>query len=286
MFNAIPFAGTILGGLLPGEMVLVQGSVPPGAHRFQVDFLCGSSVKPRADVAFHFNPRFKRSPSVVCNSLQKERWGPEEVLHTGALRPGETFELVVLVLKDAFKVAVNGAHLLAFRHRVDLQRVDTLSVSGDVDVQAVGILPVQGVPFRASPPGVPFRAELLSGLSVGRSVSVSGRTNENARSFAVNLRVAGGNIALHLNARLKERVFVRNSFLSECWGPEETKMAAAFPFSAGTYFEMIVLCGPRGFKVAVDGVHQLDYQHRVQDLSRVSELEVLGDVTLMDLKVF
>uniref|UniRef100_A0AAQ4QGM3 Galectin n=3 Tax=Gasterosteus aculeatus TaxID=69293 RepID=A0AAQ4QGM3_GASAC len=66
----------------------------------------------------------------------------------------------------------------------------------------------------------------------------------------------------------------------------ETKMAAAFPFSAGTYFEMIVLCGPRGFKVAVDGVHQLDYQHRVQDLSRVSELEVLGDVTLMDLKVF
>lgn len=73
-------------------------------RRFQVDFLCGSSVKPRADVAFHFNPRFKRSPSVVCNSLQKERWGPEEVLHTGALRPGETFELVVLVLKDAFKV--------------------------------------------------------------------------------------------------------------------------------------------------------------------------------------
>uniref|UniRef100_UPI001A980219 galectin-8-like n=1 Tax=Gasterosteus aculeatus aculeatus TaxID=481459 RepID=UPI001A980219 len=154
-------------------------------------------------------------------------------------------------------------------------KINSLCSSGDL-----------GVPFRASPPGVPFRAELLSGLSVGRSVSVSGRTNENARSFAVNLRVAGGNIALHLNARLKERVFVRNSFLSECWGPEETKMAAAFPFSAGTYFEMIVLCGPRGFKVAVDGVHQLDYQHRVQDLSRVSELEVLGDVTLMDLKVF
>ncbi|XP_037305957.2 galectin-8 isoform X1 [Pungitius pungitius] len=306
---AIPFAGTILGGLLPGEMVLIQGSVPPGAHRFQVDFLCGSSVKPRADVAFHFNPRFRRSPSIVCNSLQDERWGPEELLHTGALRPGETFELVVLVLKDAFKVAVNGAHLLVFSHRVDLQRVDTLSVSGDVDVQAVGILPVQSEVSPVTSPtnqeaaesnqrphqtlmsssgdsGVPFRAELVSGLSVGRSVSVSGRTNENARSFAINLRVAGGDIALHLNARLKERVFVRNSFLSECWGPEERKMAAAFPFSAGAYFEVIVLCDSRGFKVAVDGIHQLDYQHRVQDLSRVSQLEVLGDVTLLDLKVF
>uniref|UniRef100_G3N9G5 Galectin n=1 Tax=Gasterosteus aculeatus aculeatus TaxID=481459 RepID=G3N9G5_GASAC len=90
---AIPFAGTILGGLLPGEMVLVQGSVP--------------SVKPRADVAFHFNPRFKRSPSVVCNSLQKERWGPEEVLHTGALRPGETFELVVYLSLNIFNSILN-----------------------------------------------------------------------------------------------------------------------------------------------------------------------------------
>lgn len=29
----IPFAGTILGGLLPGEMVLIQGSVPSDADR-------------------------------------------------------------------------------------------------------------------------------------------------------------------------------------------------------------------------------------------------------------
>lgn len=31
--QVIPFAGTILGGLLPGEMVLIQGSVPSGADR-------------------------------------------------------------------------------------------------------------------------------------------------------------------------------------------------------------------------------------------------------------
>ncbi|XP_039637316.1 galectin-8-like [Perca fluviatilis] len=136
----IPFAGTILGGLLPGEMVLIQGSVPSDADRFQVDFTCGSSVKPRADVAFHFNPRFRRSACVVCNSLQSERWGREEVLHAKPFAAGETFELIVLVLKDAFKVAVNGAHVLEYKHRVDLDRVDTLSISGKVHVGAVGIL--------------------------------------------------------------------------------------------------------------------------------------------------
>lgn len=44
-------------------------------------------------------------------------------------------------------------------------------------------------------------------------------------------------IALHLNANLNRGVFVRNSFLSECWGPEETELDS-FPFVAGQYFEV------------------------------------------------
>ncbi|KAF1377049.1 hypothetical protein PFLUV_G00217850 [Perca fluviatilis] len=127
---------------------------------------------------------------------------------------------------------------------------------------------------------IPFRKELEEGLAVGRSITIKGVTNHTAQSLYVNLRVPdSSDIALHLNACLKKKVFVRNSFISGCWGPEETKLDS-FPFTEGGYFEMIVLCESRQFRVAVNGQHQLDYKHRVQDLRRITQLEVLGDATL------
>ncbi|XP_062266992.1 galectin-8-like isoform X1 [Platichthys flesus] len=297
----IPFAGTILGGLVPGEMVLIQGSVPSGADRFQVDFTCGSSVHPRADVAFHFNPRFQKSPCIVCNSLQGERWGREQILNHMPFATGGAFELIVLVLKDKFKVAVNGVHVLEYKHRQDLDRVDTLCVSGKVSAEVVGIAPPNTVsPSSAtlshvtrqlifSSSGnlsVPFRGDLGDGLGVGRSITITGETHPNALSFCVNLGTSSGSdLALHLNPRLKRRRLVRNSFLSESWGPEETALDS-FPFAAGQYFEMIIRCEPQQFKVAVNGVHQLDYKHRVQELRSINQVEVQGDVTLLDVNIF
>ncbi|CAI5684776.1 unnamed protein product [Oreochromis niloticus] len=298
---SIPFAGTILGGFLPGEMVLIQGSVPSGADRFQVDFTCGSSVKPRADVAFHFNPRIKKS-CIVCNTLTKECWGREQIHYEMPFRLEVDFELIILILKDQFKVAVNGAHLLEYKHRVELERVDTISISGKVKVQAVGILSPSSSP--TSPAGsltnqdtemsmrtdaqtqsIPFRGQLVNGLSVGRSIIIKGETNQNAESFCVNLRPAtGSDIALHLNPRLKKRVFVRNSFLSDCWGHEETVLAS-FPFTAGQYFEMIIRCDSQHFRVAMNGQHQLDYKHRMKELSAINQVEVKGDVTLLAVRV-
>ncbi|XP_006626250.1 galectin-8 isoform X2 [Lepisosteus oculatus] len=282
---AIPYAGTILGGLHPGDMVLIQGAVLSDADRFQVDFMCGSSTKPRADVAFHFNPRFKRSPCVVCNSLQQERWGKEEILYDLPLQKGENFETIILVEGDMFKVALNGKHLLQYNYRVDLKKVDTLGISGKVKIEAIAFVSSSEVFCETGDLSLPYRASLVNGVAPGQSITIKGQVSAYPHSFSINLRSGeSSDIALHLNPRLRASVFVRNSFLQECWGPEENSLPT-FPFSAGEYFEMIIFCEPQQFKVAVNGVHLLDYKHRVQDLSRIDQLEIMGDLQLLDVKL-
>ncbi|XP_077443236.1 galectin-8-like [Stigmatopora argus] len=299
----VPFAWTIRGGLVPGETVLVEGRVPPDADRFQVDLTCGSGVSPRADVLFHFNPRLKKG-HVVCNTLQDGRWGPEEILRGVPFAAGAAFELMVLVLRDGFKVAVNGAHLLDYKHRLALERADTLAVSGKVHVAAVAVLsPATGVttPVRTGERGADeegekaearlrtvasgdggFLGELVGGLRERVSVVIRGRALREAESFAVDLLVGeNGDTALRFNPRFGSQTLALNSFLSGSWGDEERRVDD-YPFGPGLYFEVIFRCEADRFRVAVNGVHRLDYKYRVPDLRRITRLRVTGDLSLTD----
>lgn len=49
--------------------------------------------------------------------------------------------MFVVICCGTLQVAVDGAHVLEYHHRVALQRIDTLCISGKVKVAAVGILP-------------------------------------------------------------------------------------------------------------------------------------------------
>ncbi|XP_050806406.1 galectin-8 isoform X2 [Gopherus flavomarginatus] len=280
----IPYTGTILSGLLPGELVVIQGSVPDDSDRFQVDFQCGSSTKPRADVAFHFNPRFKRSGSIICNTLEKERWGWEEITYQMPFQKGKPFKIVFMVLKDKFQVSVNEKHLLLYNHRINLERIDTLGIYGKIQIQTIQFISNNGEMPDGSQLVVPYIARLNSALRPGRTVAIKGEVNKNSNSFAVNLKSSDSkDIALHLNPRMKTNVFVRNSYLSDSWGEEE-KDVTNFPFSPGMYFELLIFCDVHQYKVAVNGVHILEYKHRFKQLEKINILEVTGDIQLLDVR--
>ncbi|KAE8601351.1 hypothetical protein XENTR_v10013647 [Xenopus tropicalis] len=136
----VPYVGTIFGGLEPGQMVVVHGTVPSDADRFQIDFQCGSSIHPRSDVAFHFNPRFKGSGHIVCNTLQNEKWGWEEKTYHLPFTKGQPFEVIFLVFHHKFQVSSNGKNLLVYKHRIGLEKVDTLGISGKVKINSIGFL--------------------------------------------------------------------------------------------------------------------------------------------------
>ncbi|KAL0609243.1 Galectin-8 [Plecturocebus cupreus] len=137
----------------------------------------------------------------------------------------------------------------------------------------------------ASFQSLPFTARLNAPMGPGRTVVVKGEVNTDAKgSFNVDL-LAGKSkdIALHLNPRLNIKAFVRNSFLQESWGEEERNITS-FPFSPGMYFEMIIYCDVKEFKVAVNGVHSLEYKHRFKELSSIDTLEINGDIHLLEVR--
>ncbi|XP_059533368.1 galectin-8 isoform X2 [Myotis daubentonii] len=299
----IPYVGTIPEQLEPGTLIVIRGHVPGDSDRFQVDLQSGSSVNPRADVVFHFNPRFKRTNCIVCNTLKNEKWGREEITYDMPFRKEKSFEIVMMVLKDKFQVAVNGKHTLLYAHRISPEKIDTLGIYGKVSIHSVGfsfssdlrsaqastlevaVLNGEDVPSAGmSQFTLPFVARLNSSMGPGRTVVIKGEVNAKAKGFNVDL-ISGKSkdIALHLNPRLNSKAFVRNSFLQESWGEEERNITC-FPFSPGMYFEMIIYCDVKEFKVAVNGVHSLEYKHRFKELPSIDTLEIDGDIQLLEVR--
>ncbi|XP_069787087.1 galectin-8-like isoform X2 [Narcine bancroftii] len=267
--------------------------------------MCGSSQQPRANIAFHFNPRFQRSEYVVCNTLEKEKWGQEMKKYEMPFKKGEPFEIIFFVMVDKFKVAVNGKHFLDYQHRISPAKVDTLGISGVVKIQTIGFLenseqnnPYSDLPMKKcnakriqSKPSsatlaVPYMGKIQNGLSPGHVITVQGKIKKNPERFSIDLRSHDStDLPLHLSPRFRERAFVRNSYLNQSWGEEEKKIAY-FPFNPEAYFEVIIYCGSDCFKIAANGEHLVEYKHRFTDLNKIDMLEIDGDIQLIDVQTW
>ncbi|XP_077021359.1 galectin-9 isoform X4 [Tamandua tetradactyla] len=305
---AVPFSGVIQGGLQDGLQIYISGTVLySSGTRFIVNFQSGFSEN---DIAFHFNPRFEEGGYVVCNTKQRGWWGPEERKMQMPFQMGKPFQLHFLVQNSAFKVMVNGSPFVQYSHRVPFQYVDTISVTGAVQLYYIKFQPPSRWPANSAPitqtliqsmqsalgemfpnPAIPprmypnlfyplpFVTSIPGGLYPSKTILVSGTVLPGAQRFHINL-CSGNDIAFHLNPRFNENAVVRNTQINNSWGAEERSLPRVMPFTRGQSFTVWIMCEGHCLKVAVDGQHLFEYCHRLKNLCAITTLEVAGDIQL------
>lgn len=124
---------------------------------------------------------------------------------------------------------------------------------------------------------VPYDLPLHAGMMPRLLITIVAEPVPGGERFQVDF-LKGPDVVFHFNPRFSEQTIVRNSNLGGCWGPEERE--GPFPFFPGQRFELKILVDEDMFKVAVDGNHLLEYEHRVGGLEEVTLVRIMGDISL------
>ncbi|XP_013784107.1 galectin-6-like isoform X1 [Limulus polyphemus] len=279
-----------------GDIFFIRGKIPSNGEGFAVNIQCGSGKAD--DIIFHLNPRFTEG-LIVCNTLCDDTWADEQREAKMPFTAEKAFELFICVGKDGFHTWVNGKHLSKFDHRLEMKKACTLYIEGDVNVKDVWInsapihLPpdfgddtprdLQTSPFqRFVLPTGPVASRIPYGLVPGSVVVVSGFCDKDPSRFYINLQCDNSDeadIMLHYNPRWDDpegEVVVQNSRDEGSWG-EEVRTIEKFPFFRNSHFDIQIFCQDDKYRIAVNGVSQVDFPHRL-GLSRVDHILVNGDV--------
>ncbi|XP_020772605.1 galectin-5-like isoform X2 [Boleophthalmus pectinirostris] len=134
---SVPFQKDFPSGLYDKMLITIAGTVKNNPNKFIIDFYAGS------ELVFHFNPRFNENGRqvIVRNSEIGKKWGKEERdLPHFPFRSGQGFEIKIMVTNHSFKVAVNGSHLLEFKHRYsNLRAINRMMLYHDVTLSKFNV---------------------------------------------------------------------------------------------------------------------------------------------------
>ncbi|XP_021923647.1 galectin-4-like isoform X2 [Zootermopsis nevadensis] len=130
--------------------------------------------------------------------------------------------------------------------------------------------------------GLPYIGIVDGGFHPGKLVRIQGTVLPSANRFSINLQCGPNvsprdDIAIHVSPRFNENYIARNSLQNVAWGIEENH--GPMPLARGQGFEIIILCEPTHYKIAVNGQHYAEYGHRIP-YQRVTYLAIDGDVTI------
>lgn len=186
------------------------------------------------------------------------------------------------------QVSVNGQHFLHYRYRLPLSRVDTLDISGDILVKAVGFLNINpfvegsreypvGYPFLLYSPRleVPCSRALPRGLWPGQVIVVRGLVLKEPKDFTLSLKDGTTHVPVTLRASFTDRTLAWVS----SWGRKKL-ISAPFLFHPQRFFEVLLLCQEGGLKLALNGQGLGATSLDQKALEQLRELRISGNVHL------
>ncbi|XP_058243135.1 uncharacterized protein LOC131351660 isoform X2 [Hemibagrus wyckioides] len=132
----LPYVGVIPGKARPDMAILFQGALPADANEFTINFQTGDSNGD--DIAFHINPQLGHH--VAINSFRNGSWETEESVSDKPFTKGASFNVFVVIKSEHYEVYVNGLELCTFKHRIPVENISTLGISGDVSINFIGFI--------------------------------------------------------------------------------------------------------------------------------------------------
>lgn len=278
-----PYSEAIPNGLAIGKQIFIRGVLLPNADWFSFNLEGGGNT------VLHVNPRFNQN-CIVRNS-KIGAWGPEERHGSFPFSHNGTFEIIILVEEDKYRIAINGKHWCDYQHRVSFQEVTHLSIKGDLQIQKI----TYSGGFNANhkhvnKPSLPFCTDFQP--KKGTIIQIRGDVPNHSGRFEIDVQdgpgVQPGNMQLHFNPRFDdphtpEPVVVRTNRHCGGWGNEERHGGS--PFRRGESFEIIILVEDSEFKVAVNGRHFTEFQHRT-DFHEGNHISIAGDVNIHLVNIF
>ncbi|XP_039284998.1 galectin-8 [Nilaparvata lugens] len=126
-----------------GTEIEIIGRVKLLPHSFYVNLQRGKLNCPHPVINLHVNARFREKPNRGCctilsNSWISDEWGSEQFASRDSyFFAGQHFRLTIKCQDEAFLLSNNGNTIMAFTHRADYSRVNTILIVGDIFVQSV-----------------------------------------------------------------------------------------------------------------------------------------------------
>ncbi|KAF5909282.1 verrucotoxin subunit beta-like, partial [Clarias magur] len=290
------------GGLKTGMALYFQGVVPAAAECFEINFIVGT--KGSGDIPFYASFRMNDTCTLVFNTFRNEIWEVEERTPGCPTPKGSAFDIFCVVKTEGYEVYVNGEKRYLFKHRMPVEKVTTLYISGAVYMNIIGTIPnwktssfckeltalssrtkvsdIQSdVPYPVCNPKQPYFGKLPATLSPGLALFFQGVVPSDGDRFAINLRTVNDDIAFHFN--LCPDCMVFNSCRNGTWENPET--ASKDPFAKGGAFDIFMVVKPECYEVIVNGLGYATFNHRIP-VEKVNSIQIRDDVFINNFGIF